>query len=60
MKFREPEENLKLKMFMVEAMRPGKKLKVVFLNILKYFIIATGDILILDLKAPRFSRINIW
>jgi len=39
---------------MVKAMRPGKKLKVIFLNILKYFIIAKGDILNLGLESPQF------
>ncbi len=44
---------------MAKAMRSGKKLKVVFLNILKYFIIAKGGILILGLKVRRFLRIDI-
>jgi len=39
---------------MVKAMRPGKKLKVVFLNILKCFIIEKGDILTyLGLENPQ-------
>jgi len=45
---------------MAKAMRIGKKLKVAFLNILKYFIILKGGILILALKVPRFSRTDTW